>query len=297
MTLAMLRNRLYFEAPDVGGGSPPVPGAVEGDSGTPPAEPAGAENTVTPGGSDPGPVPYSRFKEVNEARRTLEESYRPYADLEQIGYGADDFQRLAAWETEFMQDPVATWMNQAASIEGLPQSVKDAIAASKAEAPKGNPSDADAGPPTPTEPSDQTPGTEPPEWAKPLLQDHQQRTEAQQRSAEDAVLNAITNAWNTIDEGQGIITPPSMMLRYLQDAQGQTAEAILTDARERFLADREVLLKAEIKQPGNGSTVPRAVPGSGGTTPATEPVRPTSLRDATKLALAAHERGQLVPTE
>jgi len=292
----MLRNRLYFEVPEGGGGGePPVPGAVEGDPGAAPVTPAGAENTVTPGGSDPGPVPYSRFKEVNESRRLIEEAHRPYADLEQIGYGAEDFQRLAAWETEFMQDPVTTWMNQAASIEGLPQSVKEAIAAAAAETPKGTP-DADGVSPT-EEPTDKTPDADPPEWAKPLLQDHQNRAAAQQQQAEDAVLGAITNAWNMIDTEQGVTTPPALMLRYLQDARGATAEEILRDARESFLADREVMLKAEIKQPGNGSTVPRAVPGSGGTTPSTEPIRPTSLKEATKLALAAHEKGQLVPTE
>lgn len=288
------RQLFNFEAPEDGGGGDgavaPVPGIGEvtpDPSGTPAAEP---NNTDEPA-RDLGPIPYSRFKEVNDRRRELESLVQPYVDLESVGYGVEDLHRLTAWEREYQQDPVAVWLRQAAEIENLPEPVKAAIAAISEgdDGPKETPADG-----TPPVPQDLTPKSGddgPPEWAKPLLEEYQTRQQSERQQAIDGTLDAITHTWGELDKTAGINAPSQrQMLRYIQTSTGETAAEILKSAREAWLADREELLAAEVKQPGgDGRTVPQSVPGSGAGGTGAPPVVAKTLREATKNALTSIE--------
>ncbi len=292
----MWRNRFFYEYPEDGGGAPPAPGTGEAAPGVPTDTSATTEN-IGEAGTPPGPIPYTRFKEVNDARRQLEERIQPFAALEDFGYGADDLQRLVAWEQEYTQDPVGTWLRQANEIDGLPPSVKSAIEAEVAS--KGN-LPADGSPPTATE-DDQSTDGEPPEWAKPLLSDYESRQSEAEAAAVSQFYDAIVSAWKEIDDKAGMKTPDAAMHAHIASASvsATSAEELLRNARESYIAVRDELLSSEIKLPGqDGSTVPRSVPGGGGSGAGmAPPPRPRTLREATRMAQADAERGLLVPRQ
>lgn len=278
------------------GNAPSVPGTGEDD--------LGGQSDITPPGDttetppvDHGPVPYSRFKEVNDRRRQLEETMQPYVSLESTGYGADDLHRLVAWEQEYLQDPSEAWLRQAEQIDALPDSVKQAIALVREGAAKGNPP-ADGGPPGSTE-SDDGSSNEPPEWGKVLLSDYERRTAREEREAHQALVDAMVKAWDDTDSQLGIKTPKETQLIYLQAASSQegTPAEIFVRAHKAWMEGRESILSQEVRPPGDGSTVPRSVPGSVGAPPQAPPVRPKTLREATKAAAAAEAAGKLIMVE
>jgi len=294
-----IRNLFHYERPEDGGGAPPAPGAGE----TVPSVPDTSAATVTTEdqGTPPGPIPYSRFKEVNDARRELEERVQPYVQLEDIGYPAEELQRLVAWEQEYSQDPVGTWLRTADQIDGLPPEVKAAITAATANGTQGTP--ADGGPP-PATLDDLGAGDEPPEWAQPLIQEREARIAAEQQQAISGFYDAIVEAWKKLDVEQGLVddqgqstTPDAAMHAFMASASvsAGSAEELLRGAREGYLASREAILTREVKLPGRDGTVPRPVPGGGGgsATGATPPPRPRTLREATRMAQAEAEAGTL----
>ena len=277
------------------GETPPVPGTGEDDFG-------GQETQTPPGDTtegtpvDHGPVPYSRFKEVNDRRRALEDSIQPYVSLESTGYGADDLHRLVAWEQEYLQDPVETWLRQAEAIDGLPDQVKQAVSLVREGAAKGN-VPADGTPPgegTPAAP----PSDEPPDWGKVLISDFERRQQAEEQAAHRGLVDAMTNAWDETDKQLGITTPKDAQLIYIQASASQegTPQEIFIRAHQAYMNTREGILQAEVRPPATG-TVPRSVPGSGGAPPNAEPVRPRTLREATKAAAAAEAAGRLILSE
>jgi hypothetical protein len=291
----MMKFRDLFQyQTDVGGGAPPAPGTGE----TALVDPAASAATETTVGQEtpPGPIPYSRFKEVNDSRRELEERYQPYAILEDVGYGADELQRLVAWEQEYTQDPVGTWLRQAGEIDDLPPEVKAAIEQHNVGSTQGKPP-ADGGPP----PADQETvlaNDEPPEWAQPLLQEHEQRQAREQEQAWSSFYDAIVDAWKQLDVQQGLVddqgnslTPEMAMHAFIASASTHagSAEELLRNAREGYLSSREAILQTGLKVPGrDGQTVPRSVPGGvgGSTSGASPPPRPKTLREATRMAQA-----------
>lgn len=286
-----IRDLFHYEQ-DMGGGAPPAPGIGE----TVPVDPAASAATETTGVQEPapGPIPYTRFKEVNDARRDLEERFQPFAILEDVGYGADELQRLVAWEQEYTQDPVGTWLRQAGEIDDLPPEVKAAV--DNARSTQGN-SPADGGPPPAADQSVLADG-EPPEWAQPLLQEREQRMHQQEQDAVTQFYDAIVETWKNMDVQQGLVddqgqslTPDAAMHAFIASASvnAGSAEELLRNAREGYLASRETILQTGIKVPGrDGQTVPRSVPGGGGgsTSGATPPPRPRTLREATRMAQA-----------
>lgn len=282
MTLRNLwgHELFHLETPEAGG-APAVPGTGEAASEIDPQPPSGAHPVAEQ--DPPGPIPYSRFKEVNDARRTLEERIQPYTELEEFGYPVADLQRLAQWEQEYMQDPVGTWLRQADQIEGFPEELKAAISAHAAGGAQGN--GQSDGPPATPETDDQS--DEPPAWAQPLIQDHQTRQEREQAEAISSFYDGLVDTWKQIDQDQGISTPDAAIHAHLAAASPQagSAEELLRTARETWLAVRSDTLGAEIKPPGATGTVPQSVPGSAGGSSA-PPVRPRTLQEAKKLALA-----------
>lgn len=272
------------------GGSDPVPGTEE--PATPEVTPPSDETlNADTRGTTPESVPYSRFKEVNDARRSLEEAVAPIAELEQLGYPVAELQRLVQWETEFAQDPVQAWLSTARSIENLPDAVKEAIAA------------LDGAAPTTTPQSTEPPGSEPkpaepaevPEWAQKIIDREAAREQQEQEAAERAqaeaakaagaaALESITEAWKEMDEKDGIKTPEKTMLAHIISASRhtETPEEALAMARADWLATREETLTSVVSRPTLGV---RPVPGSGSGHQPAQPPRPArTLKDASKLA-------------
>jgi hypothetical protein len=304
-----IRDLFHYETPDLAGGAPPAPGTGE----TPDVDPAtsAATETTEAQGTPPGPIPYARFKEVNDARRELEDRIQPYEVLTDVGYGADELQRLVAWEQEYTQDPVGTWLRQAGEIDDLPSEVKAAIEQYSAGSTQGN-SPADGGPP-PAGPDISVADdelAEPPEWAQPLLQEREARIAQEQEQAVSHFYDAIVEAWKELDVQQGLVddqgnslTPAPAMHAFIASASvsAGSAQELLRNAREGYLSSREVILQTGLKVPGqDGQTVPRSVPGGGGgsATGATPPPRPRTLREATRMAQAdLAAQGQLGPSQ
>lgn len=289
-----IRDLFHYETPDMAGGAPPAPGTGETALEDPAA--SAATETTESQGTPPGPIPYARFKEVNDTRRELEERIQPYDILADVGYGADELQRLVAWEQEYTQDPVGTWLRQAGEIDDLPPEVKAAIEQASAGSTQGN-SPADGGPP-PAGPEVLEPDDGPPEWAQPLLQEREQRIAQQEQAALSEFYDAIVNAWKELDQQQGLVddqgnslTPDEAMHAFIASASvnATSAQELLKNAREGYLSSRERILQSGLKVPGqDGQTVPRSVPGGGGGSAAgaTPPPRPKTLREATRMAQA-----------
>jgi len=288
MTFLDIWGRPLFirERPDnTGGATPPVPGTGEAGPGDPAAPtPSGA--TVPVADQDPpGPIPYSRFQEVNSRRRELEEAHEPYRELEESGYDAANLQRLALWEQEYMADPVETWLRQASEIEGLPEQVKAAIAAAGESAPSTQgPPQADGVPPAQSSADD--PNEELRRQVAELQAERNTRTEKEQAEAVSEFYDGLVGAWKQLDEAQGIVTPEGSIHAWLatSSVNATSAEEILRNGREAYLADRDELLKSAIVPPGTGTTVPRSVPGSGGGS--APPVQPRTLQEAKRAAEA-----------
>lgn len=278
-----------FEYPDAGGSSgglePPVPGTGEGTPAPSEGQPPPGETTETPS-QDHGPVPYSRFREVNDRRRALEDQLQPLVELESMGYDAANLQRLVAWEQEYSQDPVGAWLTHAESLEGLPEPVKQAI-----EAAKGNPP-ADGGPPG-SAPDSGEGENDVPAWGRMLVDDFEARKTAEEQAAHRGIVDAMLNAWRETDEKLGIVTPDEQMLMYIQASasDGGDPQEIFVRAHKAMMSFREGVLQAEVKSPAG--TAPRSVPGSGGAPPTADPIRPRTLREATKAAAAAEAAGRL----
>jgi hypothetical protein len=282
---------------DQGGGAlPPAPGIGEATPGSPVSSSAATQTTV-PQDPAPGPVPYSRFKEVNDAKKSLEEQYQPFAEFEDFGYGADDLQRLVSWEQEYTQDPAGTWLRQAEQIESLPPEVKAAIAASQVGGTQGTPT-TDGTPPQ-SDDGLQESDDEPPVWAQPLLQRHAEETAAKEAEAISGFYDAIVKAWDDLDTAQGIRTPDAAKHAFIASASvnSSSAEDLLRNSREAYLSSREEILGSAVKVPGrDGNTVPRSVPGGGpGSGGATPPPRPRTLKEASRMAQADAEAGLLGP--
>src|SRR4249919_2010217 len=113
-------------AEDQGAGLPQetdrAPG-TGGASGQAPPPPAGESNTDT-GGATPETIPYARFKEVNDRYQQLKD----FEQLTEYGYDPDSLGRLAAFEAQYLHDPVGTWAALADNLD-LPDDLAAAVKA------------------------------------------------------------------------------------------------------------------------------------------------------------------------
>jgi len=261
----------------LGGPGTETSGSVApGTDGTGNTTPSSAETSNTDtGGSGPGPVPYSRFKEVNDELQTL----RGYADLRNYGYDPDALRELAAFDSAYRTDPLAT---TSVLIDNLPNVSDEAKAAIKEqlgvqEAPGTPPAH---GSQRDTGASDD----QPPAWARPLLQDFESRQERDARAAQDATVQAILNDFIEKDKVAGYETKPEVALKFIQAelATGQpynTVQEVSDAARETFNSVREGGAQALVDTlPRSGRTT--SVPG--GTLPNTPPRQFKTLGEANK---------------
>lgn len=255
-----------------------VPGNGQGQPETaPPA--AGPSTTDTGAGrGTPDTIPYARFKEVNDRLGEL----RGYEQLSELGYDPDSLGRLAAFEAAWLRDPYGTWGTMAANLD-LPQELKGAIEAHLTGLAEGEPSgDGEATPELPADVRERL--------------EYVDRLKAEREDADrTAQVNAIVDHWNELDKKDGIETPKIMQLMAISAAAGsgqqfRTLEDLALAARAPIVDYRESTLGSAIQRTVSGGS-PRPLPGSA-PVPA-EPVRFTDIKQATKAAAAAIERGEL----
>ncbi|RPJ55690.1 MAG: hypothetical protein EHM23_25415 [Acidobacteria bacterium] len=268
------------------GGAGLAPGSAE----TPPAEQApaaGPSTTETPGQQGPPEsIPYARFKEVNDRLGEL----RGYEELAQYGYDPDSLGRLAAFEAQYMTDPIATVARMVEDLD-VPQEVKDQWT-SLAGQPAGSstPSSAPEGGATPAEPTDQS--TLPPDVQEKLRWiDQKQAEEAQ--NANEAVLDSVISHWDSLDREAQLETPKHVQLAFISAAAaggGFTNTQQLAElARGQLMSYRDSTLGSVVGS-GRAGGAP-ALPGGGPAAP--ELPNFTDLRDASKQALADIQAGRL----
>ena len=280
------RELFRYESPESVGAAPSAPGAGVAVPGVP--APTSAETITTEGaGTPPGPIPYARFQEVNEARKAIEEAHQPYADLEELGYDAANLQRLATWEQEYAQDPVGTWLRQADEINDFPEELKTAIQThmqAGGSVPKEPLTDGAPAPSGSEQPND----SDPPEYLRPIIADYEARQAQQEQEAISGFYDGLVKAWKDLDTTQGLATPDEAIHAHLAAASptATSAEELLRTGRETWLKVREATLSSEIQIPGRSGLVPQSVPGGAGAAGAATAVRPRSLREATRMAAA-----------
>lgn len=303
-----LRNGIFYETPaehGAGAASVPAPGTGEASGEAPPDTGAGP-SIPDSGGSPPQTIPYTRFKEVNDARREIESRLEPYTELEAMGYGPEDLRRLADWETQYALDPTGTWLQHATTLDDLPQEVKDAVAKHASSGSQGTGESGPAASSGDGEPGGGAPQAEsgePPEWAKPLIADFTSRKEAEVRQANSDALDGLLSQWDDLDKADGLVdsdgkslTPMESKLAHIGAAArvATSHDELLQLARGDFLRSRESILGTQAGFVRNGDTPPKTVPGGGtGSVPPNAPEPPKTLDQARKLAEAAMSTGSL----
>jgi len=262
------------------GHATPVPGTESTQ--TPPAPPAEAQNTDTerePGTSES--VPYSRFKEVNDGLREFRDNF---GDVVEAGYDGDSVRRLVAFEQAYQADPISTVASVVDNLD-LPDAQKAAVKAAL-----GQPAQ------TVEQPADDGTDDEPPAWAKPLIEDHNAREQADVAAYYDNLLQKAVDEWNRLDKEEGLEgTPPRTILRHIRGAIDEggftTVEELGKMARDGAMEYREHALGSAVRNRGTG---PLSVPGSGVGAGAPAP-KFGSIKEASRAAAQAWERGELPP--
>lgn len=283
--------------PTEGPGTPrapeaPVPGNVGGvtEAYNQTVPSAGTQNTDT-SGEGPGPIPYARFKEVNDQLAAL----RGYSELAQYGYDPDSLGRLAAFEAQYIRDPKGTIGQLVDGLEDLPPESRSAImqylGADDTSVASGPGASSEGEPETSYGLSRED--KELLQWAR---EQRTQQAADKELADSNARLDVVVNAWKAMDSREGVKTPPDhRVLTFISAAAArggfQTLEQLAGMARGDWLGERErVLQEAYQGSRGNG-TPPSALPGSSAVS--APPQRARSLSEASKLALAAMERGEL----
>jgi hypothetical protein len=278
---------------DGGAGLPPdarETGAAPGTGGESQAQqpppPAGESNTDT-GGRQPESIPYARFKEVNDRLK----GYEGFDTLIEYGYDPDSLGRLAAFEAQYLTDPIGTWKALADNLD-LPQELADALEQHLSGAAPTTPQAGRAEGKPPANAGD-VPQQDPEmkealEWVK-------SRRERERDDAEQKLLDDTLSHWDKLDKQEGIETPEHIKLAHLS-AMGnsgvvfRTVDELVEAARKPVVEYRGSILGGAVRTGRQGS--PLAVPGSASA--ATEPIDfGTDIRAATKAAEAAIARGEL----
>jgi hypothetical protein len=265
-------------------GAAPGNGAPDATPTPPAAEPTTPDSGD--GGRTPESIPYARFKEVNDRYAAL----RPFEDLTSLGYDADSLRRLAEFEAAYVQDPIGTVESLARTLD-LPQSVIDGIVAARAGSSDSTPVVEDEG-------DEQAPPAPPA-----LSPEDKQRLEyvdqLRQREAEataNAQLQSVISAWDDMDKADEHATPERLKLMAIAETlrnppagvQLRTYEDVARAARSVVMEYRDEQLGAVIRTGSRGTP---SLPG-GAPAPA-PPIKFSNIREATRAAQAAIERGEL----
>jgi hypothetical protein len=157
--------------------------------------------------------------------------------------------------------------------------------------------ESDAGAGTPSMPSADG-AEEPPSWAKPLIEDYQGRTAADQARVETAqrqqALDEVLGIWNEMDNAAGIQTSEgvklAMIASHASTGRFQDTKSLAEAARAEYISDREAAMGSAIVPRGSG-VGPQSVPRSAAAT--SPPQKFRNMGEATRAARAAIERGEL----
>jgi hypothetical protein len=264
-----------------------------GAQGTPPpqTEPSAGTQTTDTSAGEPGPIPYARFKEVNDELASL----RPYRELEELGYDSDSLGRLASFDYAYQQDPVGV-TGQIVDNLDLPDAQKAAIKSllgSESAQGGGNQEQED-------------PAADAPAWARELLEDKRQREAAARQAQEtreeqarteslDGMLKSMMEKWTELDERDGLNTPENIKLSLIASHANRggfsTTDELLSAARGDVLQFRDSTLGSAVQRPS------MRAPVSGGTALPSPPVGFKDLREASKAAAADIAAGRLPTLE
>jgi hypothetical protein len=266
------------------------------DGGTPPqaneTPPAGAQTTDTSqAGGPPEAIPYARFKEVNDRLSSL----KGYEELAQYGYDPDSLGRLAAFEAQYMTDPIGTWKRLSDDLD-LPQELKDMVDRLDIQS---NPSAASApeGGGTPSGEST-PPGADLDPRVQKAIDFIERQEAAEAEKANEQVLDSVISHWDKLDKEVGLDTPLHIKLAMVSAAAAQgdftSIEQLAENARKMVVDFRDQTLGSVVGSRRTGGQ-PLAVPGGGpGATP---PQKFGNLREASKAAAADLQAGRLPTME
>lgn len=273
-------------APGTGTAQPPQPAVP----------PAGALNADTQSGEgEPGPVPYSRFREVNEGYQKL----RGYEPLMQYGYDPDSLSRLANFEAAWVSDAHGTVAQLVDNLD-LPDEAKGQIR-SLLEVEDGAAPSAGGG--TPSTPTDNGTEGQPPEWARKIQErfdrEDQARLTAQEQEQREAALAEVESRWRELDQQAGIPEDKTaresirmaLIANLASTGRFPSTAAIAEAAWQEWAAEREVGAGSAVVRPGSGPG-PASVPRSAAV-PAPPQKFGGDIKAATRAAQAAMERGEL----
>lgn len=276
------------------GGEPDaVPGNVGGVPEAPAPPSAGTQTTETAPQGEPGPIPYARFKEVNDRYAAV----RGYEELSNLGYDPDSLGRLAAFEAQYIQDPKSTVASLIEGLEDLPPESRSTILmhlgvdeSGGVPPGQGAPSEGD-GQQSALSPEDR----ELLDWARERRTTEQQESETRVNNER---LDVVVKAWQAKDNQDQIPTPPEhRVLAFVSAAAARggfrTLEELADNARADWLEERERVLKEAYQGSRRDGMPPPALPGSAAS--GAPPQRARTLSEASKLARAAMERGELPP--
>jgi hypothetical protein len=273
------------------GGAGLAPGSAE----TPPAETPPAAGPSTPEtGQQQGPpetIPYARFKEVNDRLANL----KGYEELAQYGYDPDSLGRLAAFEAQYVQDPIGTVSKMIDDLD-LPQELKEAFAqhATSGGAPANTPPTAGGG--TQSEASGEQPAV-PPDVQEAVRWVAEQKQAAEAQAAEEAnsaVLDSVVAEWDRLDKESELTTPEHVKLSFISSAAAtggfSSPEQLGKMAWEANRAYRDSILGSAVNS-GRPGGAPSALPGGGPAAPTPQAYR--DIADASKQAIADIQAGRL----
>jgi hypothetical protein len=253
---------------------------------------AGTQNTETTPTGEPGPIPYARFKEVNDRLAAV----RGYEELNQLGYDPDSLGRLAQFEAQYIRDPKTTIASLVDGLEDLPPEHRAAINQYLGIDESGS----DPGRGASSEDGSDLSGLSPED--KETLQWARERRATEKQQADDKVtqdrLDVVVNAWKAQDSEEEIKTPPDhRVLAFISAAAARGGFGNLNEladmARSDWLDERERVLQDAYQGSRRDGTLPPALPGSAAN--AAPPQKARTLSEASKLARAAMERGELPP--
>jgi hypothetical protein len=260
------------------GGVPGSEGGQAPQAGAPAAAPSTPDSTPTSG--PPDTIPYARFKEVNDRLQSLS----GFETLASYGYDSDSLGRLAAFEAQYLQDPVGTWKAMADNID-LPQELKDAM-----EAHLNSSDQADV---TPSSDGPKPVELSPEDRARLDYVDRVRETELERDR--NARLDHVVSIWTNMDKQDRIETPEHIKLMAIMAAaqsgqQFPTLEALADAARRQIVDYRSGVLGDVVQRTGRGGS-PAPLPGS--LPVPSGPVKFDTLRAASRAAEAAIQRGEL----
>jgi hypothetical protein len=247
----------------------PAPGTGEEGRSRSPAE---AQNTDRQ--NEPGPIPYSRFQEVNAERTALKERW---GVLDEYGIEPDSAVRLTQFERAYQADPTGVLASMIDNLTDLPDSRKAALKellSSQSNQTKRAGEGEDEG--------NEDNRSLPPEVKEAL--DYVRRSQERDRQAEsNARLDVVLSHWKSLDEKDNIKFSDRQKLQYVQTASAMGGHKTLQDlseaARKMALEDRDELLGGAIQRPRTErpSTV------SGGGVLRSDAIVPKTMPEARKL--------------